>query len=85
MSDLLAALRSLGSCEAASVLEAALRDDPERSGERTVFVSAVSVATGRSDMFVSTGETRSGPVQNPKVDIRIDSNVCDSGVELSTA
>lgn len=92
VSDLLAALRSLDSCGAVSVLEAALRDDPEPSGgERTtrccaaVFCIRCCRGNGSLTCFLSAGESRPAPVQDLKVDVRIDSYVCDSGVELSTA
>ncbi|KAM4732684.1 nuclear factor NF-kappa-B p105 subunit [Anableps anableps] len=62
VSDLLAALRSVGDCRALSVLEEALRQHQEPAAEVL------------------------GPqLQNLKADLRNDSGVCDSGVELSTA
>ncbi|XP_068596492.1 nuclear factor NF-kappa-B p105 subunit [Brachionichthys hirsutus] len=61
VSDLLAGLRSVGVCEALSILEEALhrRDNQETRGE--------------------------APVPDLKLDVRLDSGACDSGVELSTA
>lgn len=89
VSDLLAALRSVGGCKAVRVLEEALCDHPESSGERTArrhtAGAAVAAATGHSAVFVSADGSRGAPVQDLKVDVRIDSCVCDSGVELSTA
>lgn len=62
VSDLLAALRSVGGRRALSVLEEALRQNQEEAAQ----------VLGRQ-------------VQNLKVDAGMDSGVCDSGVELSTA
>ncbi|XP_067454318.1 nuclear factor NF-kappa-B p105 subunit [Thunnus thynnus] len=70
--DLLAGLRSVGECRALSVLEEALcRHDEEEEEEETTDDT--------------TGEALCAQVQDLKVDVRIDSGVCDSGVELSTA
>lgn len=67
--DLLAGLRSVGECRALGVLEAALRRDQE-------------TPPPTDD---GTGEAPVAQVQDLKGDVRIDSGVCDSGVELSTA
>uniref|UniRef100_A0A673AWK6 RHD domain-containing protein n=1 Tax=Sphaeramia orbicularis TaxID=375764 RepID=A0A673AWK6_9TELE len=49
-------------------------------------VAAVAMTTrGFQLRFLSTGEALCAQVQDLKVDVRIDSGVCDSGVELSTA
>uniref|UniRef100_A0A3Q2PL48 Nuclear factor kappa B subunit 1 n=1 Tax=Fundulus heteroclitus TaxID=8078 RepID=A0A3Q2PL48_FUNHE len=66
VSDLLAALRSVGECKALSVLEEALcqNQNQNQDGEAAALHP---------------------PVQNLKADAGMDSGVCDSGVELSTA
>uniref|UniRef100_A0A673AX08 RHD domain-containing protein n=1 Tax=Sphaeramia orbicularis TaxID=375764 RepID=A0A673AX08_9TELE len=68
--DLLAGLRSVGDCKALSVLVEALHQS-----------DAVETQTKN----VTAGEALCAQVQDLKVDVRIDSGVCDSGVELSTA
>ncbi|XP_070692423.1 nuclear factor NF-kappa-B p105 subunit [Pempheris klunzingeri] len=67
--DLLAGLKSVGDCRALSVLEEALRH----------LEDTETTATETS------GESLCARVQDLKVDVRMDSGVCDSGVELSTA
>lgn len=62
VSDLLAALRSVGGRRALSVLEEALHQNREEEAQ-----------------------VLGSQVQNLKVDAGMDSGVCDSGVELSTA
>ncbi|KAK9518504.1 hypothetical protein VZT92_023810 [Zoarces viviparus] len=71
--DLLAGLGSVGECRALSVLEEALRRHEEEEEEE-------EEETQRTEE--TSGESR---VRDLKVDARIDSGVCDSGVELSTA
>uniref|UniRef100_A0AAQ5X788 RHD domain-containing protein n=1 Tax=Amphiprion ocellaris TaxID=80972 RepID=A0AAQ5X788_AMPOC len=94
--DLLAGLRSVGECRALGVLEGALRGNQETppptdetTGERSVAtVTAGHVTWFRSDgcgFCVSAGEAPVAQVQDLKGDVQIDSGVCDSGVELSTA
>ncbi|XP_029918324.1 nuclear factor NF-kappa-B p105 subunit [Myripristis murdjan] len=68
--DLLAGLRSVGNCAALSVLEGALRH---------------LEAEEETGITESIGGRLSAAVQELKVDAHIDSGVCDSGVELSTA
>ncbi|XP_045886209.1 nuclear factor NF-kappa-B p105 subunit [Micropterus dolomieu] len=68
--DLLAGLRSVGECRALSVLEEALRHLGDQETQAADETS---------------GEALCAQVQDLKVDVRIDSGVCDSGVELSTA
>nr|QJQ40090.1 NF-kappa-B1 protein [Trachinotus ovatus] len=70
VSDLLAGLRSVGDCKALSILEEALRHSNANETQTT---------------NETTGESLCAQVQDLKVDVRIDSGVCDSGVELSTA
>ncbi|XP_040903900.1 nuclear factor NF-kappa-B p105 subunit isoform X2 [Toxotes jaculatrix] len=70
VSDLLAGLRSVGECRALSILEEALR---RSDTEDTPLTNAM------------TGESLCVQVQDLKVDAQMDSGVCDSGVELSTA
>uniref|UniRef100_A0A8D3DPM0 RHD domain-containing protein n=1 Tax=Scophthalmus maximus TaxID=52904 RepID=A0A8D3DPM0_SCOMX len=74
VSDLLAALRSAGEGGALSVLEEALHLS---DGAETPPLSAV--------VSLSTVECLGAPVHDLKMETRIDSGVCDSGVELSTA
>ncbi|XP_044062025.1 nuclear factor NF-kappa-B p105 subunit isoform X4 [Siniperca chuatsi] len=68
--DLLAGLRSVGECRALSVLEEALR-----------HLDDMDAQTANE----TRGESPCAQVQDLKADVRIDSGVCDSGVELSTA
>ena len=93
--DLLAGLRAVGECRALSVLEEALRHHgdeetqmtDERSGEQTHTLQSdhmtVTMTTGHSAVVCPSAGV--SLVQDLKVDVRIDSGVCDSGVELSTA
>uniref|UniRef100_A0AAQ6ANK2 RHD domain-containing protein n=1 Tax=Amphiprion ocellaris TaxID=80972 RepID=A0AAQ6ANK2_AMPOC len=67
--DLLAGLRSVGECRALGVLEGALRGNQETPPPTDE----------------TTGEAPVAQVQDLKGDVQIDSGVCDSGVELSTA
>ncbi|KAM7418221.1 hypothetical protein PAMA_017738 [Pampus argenteus] len=98
--DLLAGLRSVGESRALSVLEEALCcHDDEMSGEQTLtswllsshvtcqlFGSCHHDNDGdHSAVSLSAGKALCAQVQDLKVDVRIDSGVCDSGVELSTA
>uniref|UniRef100_A0A8C6KCE1 Nuclear factor kappa B subunit 1 n=1 Tax=Nothobranchius furzeri TaxID=105023 RepID=A0A8C6KCE1_NOTFU len=46
---------------------------------------ALSIMEEALSLFVSAGEPTHTPAVELKVDVRIDSGVCDSGVELSTA
>ncbi|XP_028272683.1 nuclear factor NF-kappa-B p105 subunit [Parambassis ranga] len=66
VTDLLAALRSVGDCRALRVLEEELHHDQEAT-EDTIGEALSAVQ-----------------IQDVKADVRIDSGVCDSGVELST-
>uniref|UniRef100_A0A7N6A2X8 RHD domain-containing protein n=1 Tax=Anabas testudineus TaxID=64144 RepID=A0A7N6A2X8_ANATE len=68
--DLLEGLRSVGDCRALRVLEEALR----RCGAEEPPMANET-----------TGESLCAQVQDLKVDVRLESGVCDSGVELSTA
>ncbi|TMS17194.1 hypothetical protein E3U43_001263 [Larimichthys crocea] len=70
VTDLLAGLRSVGECRALSVLEEALRHLDDQETQMT---------------NETIGEALSAQVRDLKVDVRLDSGVCDSGVELSTA
>ncbi|KAM7418226.1 hypothetical protein PAMA_017743 [Pampus argenteus] len=98
--DLLAGLRSVGESRALSVLEEALCcHDDEMSGEQTLTSWLLSSHVtcqlfgschhdnggDHSAVSLSAGEALCAQVQDLKVDVRIDSGVCDSGVELSTA
>ncbi|KAM7389298.1 hypothetical protein PAMP_023283 [Pampus punctatissimus] len=98
--DLLAGLRSVGESRALSVLEEALCcHDEEMSGEQTLTSWLLSSHVtcqlfdsrhhdndgDHSAVSLSAGEALCAQVQDLKVDVRIDSGVCDSGVELSTA
>ncbi|KAM7418223.1 hypothetical protein PAMA_017740 [Pampus argenteus] len=98
--DLLAGLRSVGESRALSVLEEALCcHDDEMSGEQTLMSWLLSSHVtcqlfgschhdnggDHSAVSLSAGEALCAQVQDLKVDVRIDSGVCDSGVELSTA
>ncbi|XP_070819329.1 nuclear factor NF-kappa-B p105 subunit [Chaetodon trifascialis] len=70
VTDLLAGLRSVGECRALSILEAALRHLGDQEMQMT---------------NETRGESLHAQVQDLKVEVRLDSGVCDSGVELSTA
>ncbi|TKS65039.1 NF-kappa-B p105 subunit Nuclear factor of kappa light polypeptide gene enhancer in B-cells 1 Nuclear factor [Collichthys lucidus] len=70
VTDLLAGLRSVGECRALSVLEEALRHLDDQETQMT---------------NETIGEALSARVRDLKVEVRLDSGVCDSGVELSTA
>ncbi|XP_041799441.1 nuclear factor NF-kappa-B p105 subunit [Chelmon rostratus] len=70
VTDLLAGLRSVGECRALSILEEALRHLDDQEMQMT------------NEM---RGESLCAQVQDLKVEVRLDSGVCDSGVELSTA
>ncbi|KAL6117357.1 nfkb1 [Pungitius sinensis] len=74
--ELLEGLRSVGECRALNVLEEVLRhhDEKEEALPRP--------GDEGEEETQSSGGSR---VQDLKADIRIDSGVCDSGVELSTA
>uniref|UniRef100_A0A669C856 Nuclear factor kappa B subunit 1 n=1 Tax=Oreochromis niloticus TaxID=8128 RepID=A0A669C856_ORENI len=68
--ELLAALRSVGECRALSILEEALHESEE--------APATNEMSGEHAHITCT-------LHRLPVDTRIDSGVCDSGVELSTA
>ncbi|XP_061747876.1 nuclear factor NF-kappa-B p105 subunit isoform X2 [Nerophis ophidion] len=82
--DLTAALRSVGQCKALSVLEEALCHQDNEAAGKQMWVSCVATRS-LTGAVVSAGDATHAQLRDLKFDNRVDSGVCDSGVELSTA